>query len=161
MDLLVSRTLPLINDRWHRVMYFGSVDQKLDFTTVPDTAAFTAAVAADSNPTPKILRIAGDSFNSKDLAAVVSKVHNKEYKTMWIGSVGFLRTMIPILRFLIGGADTKLLPPWQGIQYLENMVSGDGMLEDLDNSRYPELVWTDLEQALREVRTQNSPRKED
>jgi uncharacterized protein YbjT (DUF2867 family) len=115
MELLISGQLPLINYKWHRIMYFGSADQKLDFTTVPDVAAFTAAVAADPNPTPKILRIAGDSFNAKDLAAVASRVRGRKYTTLWTGSVGFLQMMIPILKFIIGDVEDKLLPPWQGI----------------------------------------------
>ena len=151
MELLISGKLPLINDKWHRIMYFGSADQKFDFTTVPDVAAYTAAVAADPNPTPKILRIAGDSLNIKDLAAVVSQVRGRKYTTLWMGSVGFLRIMIPILKFFIRGVEDKLLPPWQGIQYLENMVSGKGKLDSLDNDKYPELVWTTMEQALKEA----------
>ena len=47
--------------------------------------------------------------------------------------------------------EDKLLPPWQGIQYLENMVSGKGKLDSLDNDKYPELVWTTMEQALKEA----------
>ena len=132
-------------------MYFGSADQKFDFTTVPGVAAYTAAVAADPNPTPKILRIAGDSLNTKDLAAVVSQVRGRKYTTLWMGSVGFLRILIPILKFFIGGVADKLLSPWQGVQYLENMVSGKGKLDSLDNDKYPELVWTTMEQALKEA----------
>ena len=67
MELLTSGEAPIINHKWHRIMYFGSADQKLDFTTVPDVAAYTAAVATDPNPTPKFLRIAGDSFQPKRL----------------------------------------------------------------------------------------------
>ena len=151
MELLISGQLPLINDNWHRIMCVGSTDQKWDFTTVPDVAAYTAAVAADPNPTPRILRIAGDSFNAKDLATVVSRVRGHKYTTMWAGNVGFIRIMIPILKFFIGGVQDKLLPPWQGLQYLENMVSGKGKLDSLDNDKYPELVWTTVEQALKEL----------
>lgn len=151
MELLLSGDLPLINDAWHRIMYFGSVDQVLDLTTMVDTAAYTAAVAADPNPTPKFLRIAGDKFSSKDLAATVTKVRGREYTPMWIGSVGFMRVMIKLMKFVIGGEKTKLLPPWQGLQYLENMVSGAGTLDPLDNDRYPELTWTTVEAGLKEA----------
>lgn len=151
MELLTSRQLPLINDRFHRVLYFGSADQKLDFTTIPDVAAYTAAVAVDPNPTPKILRIAGSSFSARELATIVSRVHGQKYTQMWAGSVGFLQMMIPILKFLIGGVEDKVLPPWQGLQYLENMVSGKGQLDSVDNDRYSELVWTTVEQSLKEV----------
>lgn len=101
-------------------MYFGSPDQKLDVTTVPDTAAFTAAVAADPNPTPKLLRIAGDSFDANGLAALTTRLSGKTYTPMWTGSIGFLQILIIILKFMIGGVETKIIPPWQGMQYLEN-----------------------------------------
>ena len=151
MELVTGGQIPLINDKWHRIMHFGSADQKLDVTTVPDVAAYTAAVAADPNPTPKILRIAGDSFSANDLAALVTRMRSQKYTPMWTGSVGFLRMMISIMKMFIGGVEDKLMPPWQGMQYLENMVSGKGKLDPLDNDRYPELVWTTVEQALKEA----------
>lgn len=150
MEMVVDGDIPMINNRFHRIMHFGSADQKLDFTTVPDTAAYTAAVAADPNTTPNLLRIAGDSFSAAELAATVTRARGQKYTTMWTGSVGFLRMFASILKFIIGGVETKLLPPWQGMQYLENMVSGKGKLEPLDNNRYPELVWTTVEKALLE-----------
>lgn len=150
MEMVVDGYIPMINNRFHRIMHFGSADQKLDFTTVPDTAAYTAAVAADPNTTPNLLRIAGDSFSAAELAATVTRARGQKYTTMWTGSVGFLRMFASILKFIIGGVETKLLPPWQGMQYLENMVSGKGKLEPLDNNRYPELVWTTVEKALLE-----------
>ncbi|RAL61998.1 hypothetical protein DID88_002487 [Monilinia fructigena] len=106
---------------------FGSADQKFDYTTIPDTAAYTAAVAADSNPTPKFLRIAGSSVNAKDLAAIVTKVRGEQ------------------------GEEDKVFPPWQGMQYLENMVSGKGKLDPIDNDRYPDLEWTTVEKGIIEA----------
>jgi uncharacterized protein YbjT (DUF2867 family) len=151
MELLTSGQMPMIIDKWHRISYFGRAEQKYDFTTVPDVAAYTAAVAADLNPTPRILRIAGDSFDPNDLAAIVSRVRGQQYTTMWTGSLGFLRMMTSMLKFFIGGVEDKLMPPWQGMQYLENMVSGKGKLDPLDNDRYPKLRWTTVEQALKEA----------
>lgn len=140
-------------------MYFGSADQKLDVTTVPDTAAYTAAVAADPNPTPKILRIAGDSFTAHGLAALVTRLRGETYTPMWTGSVGFLRMFISILKLVIGGVETKPMPPWQGMQYLENMVSGKGKLDPLDNDRYPELAWTTIEMALKDADAEKAATK--
>ncbi|TEY85107.1 hypothetical protein BOTCAL_0017g00200 [Botryotinia calthae] len=151
MEFVVGGQMPIINDKWHRIIYFGNVDQKQDYTMIPDVAAYTAAVAADPNPTPKFLRIAGSSFNAKELAAIVTKVRGEQYKPMWIGSVGFLRGIISVLKFVIGGEDTKIMPPWQGIQYMENIFSGKGKLDPLDNDRYPDLKWTTVEKALTEA----------
>jgi len=159
MEMLTSGQMPMINDKWHRIMHFGSADQKLDFTTVPDVAAYTATVAADPNPTPTVLRIAGDSFSAMDMAAIATRVRGQRYKPMWMGSVGFLRLLTSILKVFIGGVEDKLLPPWQGMQYLENMVSGVGILDPLDNDRYPDLVWTTMEKALIEADTEKKNQK--
>lgn len=59
--------------------------------------------------------------------------------------------MIWVLKIVIGGVEDKLLPVWQGMQYLENMISGQGKLDPIDNDRYPELRWITVEQALREA----------
>lgn len=159
MELVTGGQIPLINDKWHRIMHFGSSDQKLDVTTVPDVAAYTAAVAADQNQTPNILRIAGDSFSANDLATIVTQMRGEKYTTMWTGSVGFLQVITSIMKMLIGGVEDKLMPPWQGTQYLANMVSGKGKLDPLDNNRYPELVWTTVEQALREADAEKAKAK--
>ena len=57
MDMLGAE-MPLIQRRLRRVLYWGSADQPLDFTTKDDVAAYTAAAALDDT-TPRILRIAG------------------------------------------------------------------------------------------------------
>lgn len=159
MELMTTGQLPIINDSWHRIMHFGSADQKLDYTTIPDTAAYTAAVAADPSPTPKFLRIAGSSINAKELAATVTEIRGEQYTPMWTGSVGFLQVMISILKFFIGGVEDKLFPPWQGMQYLENMVSGKGKLDPIDNDRYPDLEWTTVEKAIREADAEKKNKK--
>jgi len=156
MELITSSQSPLVNDKWHRIMYFGSPDQKLDVTTMPDIAAYVAAVAADPNPTPNFLRIAGDSFTAKELAATVTRVRGQKYTPMWMGSVGFLRIVIWVLKLIIGGMDDQVLPIWQGMQYLENMISGKGKLKPLDNDRYPDLVWTTVEKALEDAESEKA-----
>jgi hypothetical protein len=39
--------MPLILFKWKRILYWGDADQRMDFTTVGDTAAFTASAALD------------------------------------------------------------------------------------------------------------------
>lgn len=171
MDLLGGGA-PLINHRLGRVLYWGSDAQELDFTTISDTAAYTAAVAADPNPTPRFLRIAGDTFSAKELAETVGRVRGTAYSTLWVGSTGFLEGASGFMRrFSIGGGEQDVFPAWQGskwilgtsvvlclsylkltrdaiVQYMVNMFSGEGKLDPLDNARYPELKWTKAEEYL-------------
>ncbi|RYY12771.1 MAG: NmrA family protein, partial [Cytophagaceae bacterium] len=49
-DLLTGQA-PLVLFKLRRILYWGSADQPLDFTTIADTAAFTAAAALDPTTT--------------------------------------------------------------------------------------------------------------
>lgn len=152
MDLLAS-PMSLADRKKRKVIYVGSADQKLDFTTMANTATYTAAVAADRNPTPKILRIAGDVLSARELAAAASRADDmnrtQPFSVSWIGNLWFFRFIISVMRFVMAGED-KPMPPWQGMQYMENMFSGEGKLDPLDNDRYTGIKWTKVEDFLRE-----------
>jgi uncharacterized protein YbjT (DUF2867 family) len=151
MDLLAS-PMSLIKQKKRKVVYVGDADQKLDFTTMADTAAYTAAVAADPNPTPKVLRIAGDVLSARELAAAAARADGKDtarpFSVSWIGNLWFFGFIISVTRLLMGGED-RLMTPWQGMQYMANMFSGEGKLEPLDNDRYQGIRWTKTEDFLR------------
>ncbi|KXJ94924.1 hypothetical protein Micbo1qcDRAFT_221431, partial [Microdochium bolleyi] len=59
MDMMAP-PVSLVDRQKRKIDYVGNADQKVDWTTMADAAAFTAAVAADTNPTPRILRVASD-----------------------------------------------------------------------------------------------------
>jgi uncharacterized protein YbjT (DUF2867 family) len=165
MELLAG-TIPLINRKSRKVSYVGSPDQKIDFTTMSNTAAFTAAAAADPNPTPKVLRIAGDVVSARDIAAAAAEAEVQDpgtrqapqpYSVSWMGSVWFLEVVISVLRWF--GGENQVFPAWQGMQYMANQFSGAGKLEPLDNDRYPELTWTKVVDFLREHNKQEAAKK--
>ncbi|KAJ6149864.1 hypothetical protein N7471_001063 [Penicillium samsonianum] len=147
MDLLVG-DWPMINHKSRKVAYIGQTTQLLDFTTMVDTAAYTAAVAADPNPTPNFLRIASDTVNVKDIAQAQTNVEGTQYKPSWMGTVGSMEFMIRVMRLF--GGENDVFPAWQGMQYMANMFSGAGKLDPLDNDRYPDLTWTKVEDFFRE-----------
>lgn len=149
MDLMAGDS-PMINRKSHKVPYIGQPTQLLDFTTMVDTAAYTAAVAVDPNPAPTFLRIASDTVSVQDIANAQTKVDGVQYKPSWMGPVGFMEFMIRVLR--VFGGEKEIFPVWQQLQYMTNMFSGAGKLESLDNDRYPELKWTKVEDFLRQHR---------
>ena len=53
------------------------------------------------------------------------------------------------LRFAPG--TDELYPPWQGMQYLRDMLGGRAKLEPLDNDRYPETEWTTVAEFLADL----------
>ena len=144
-DLLKNQA-PLILPKLKRVIYWGDADQPMDFTTMADTAAFTAAAALDSQA-PRFLRIAGEVTTILDLQRAASQAYSKEFRLWRIGGLGFLAMMIRLMR-MIAPARDEVFPPWQGMQYLHNMLSGLPKLEPLDNARYPEIKWTRVREVL-------------
>ena len=141
MDMLGAE-MPIIQPRIRRVLYWGDADQKLDFTTKDDVAAYVAAASLDAT-TPRILRIAGDTLSASELAATLGRVTAERYRTLRVGGVGALGVMIDLARWIAPQPDA-VFPPWQGMQYMRDMFSGRGKLDPLDNARYPDQTWTSV-----------------
>jgi nucleoside-diphosphate-sugar epimerase len=150
-ELLTGR-MPLIFFTLKRVLYWGDADQRMDFTTMDNTAAFTASAALDPS-TPRFLRIAGDQLSARELTAVVSGVTGRTFRLFRAGSLGTLGTFITVARTVAPG-EKALFPAWQGMQYMRNMFDGRAKLEPLDNDRYPNIRWTTARDVLsaRDVR---------
>jgi len=143
---LLTGQMPLILFTLKRVLYWGNPDQRMDFTTIDDTAAFTARAALDPS-TPRFLRIAGDQLSARDLTVLVSEVTGQEFKLFRAGSLGLLGTMIRVAR-AVAPAERQLFPAWQGMQYMRNMFDGRAKLDPLDNDRYPGICWAKVRDVL-------------
>ena len=143
---MLTGQMPLILFKRKRVLYWGDADQRMDFTTMDDTAAFTASAALDPS-TPRFLRIAGDQLSARELAAVVSEVTGKKFRMFRAGGLGMLGTLIKVARTIAPGGK-ELYPAWQGMQYMRNMFDGRAKLEPLDNDRYPSIRWMTARDVL-------------
>jgi uncharacterized protein YbjT (DUF2867 family) len=149
MDLLGAE-MPVIQAKIRRVLYWRDADQPLDFTTKDDVAAYVAAAALDET-TPRILRIAGDTVTTRDIAAVMSDLTGQQFRPLKVGGLGSLDLMIRVTQ-LIAPQPKEAFPAWQGMQYMRDMFSGEGKLTPLDNARYPEMRWTSVRGALAQRR---------
>jgi nucleoside-diphosphate-sugar epimerase len=145
MELLTGQA-PFILFRFKRALYWGDADQLMDFTTMDDVAAFTAAAALDAT-TPRFLRIAGDQISARGLAQAVGDVTGTPFRLFRAGSLGRLALLIRLIRSVAPARD-DVFPPWQGMQYMRDMFDGRGKLAPLDNARYPELHWTSARESL-------------
>jgi nucleoside-diphosphate-sugar epimerase len=144
-DMLTGQ-MPLILFKWKRVLYWGNADQRMDFTTIEDTAAFTASAALDPIA-PRFLRIAGDQLSARELTVVVSEVTGKKFRLFRAGSLRMLGMLIKVARAVAPG-EKELYPAWQGMQYMRNMFDGRPKLDPLDNDRYPGIRWTTVLDVL-------------
>lgn len=149
MDMLTG-TIPIVQHSIRRVIYWGSADQPMDFTTIADTARFTAHAAMDPE-TPRWLKISGARVTVRDIAEATSRVRGRAYGVLPVGSLGTLGLTIRLAKLFAPGAPDELYPAWQGMQYLRNLLAGEGLLDTpLDNDRYPAMTWTSLDAVLRQ-----------
>lgn len=144
-ELLIGPA-PVVLFPVRRVLHWGDADQPLDFTTIDDTAAVTAAAALDADA-PRDLRVAGDVLSPRDLADVASEVTGEQFRLLCPGGLGAYDVLIRVARTVAPGRD-DVFPPWQGMQYLRDMFDGGMKLRPLDNRRYPEIQWTPVREVL-------------
>ena len=144
-DLLTGQA-PFILFKIRRVVFWENADQPMDFTTMDDTAEFTAAASLDPS-TPRFLRITGDPLSARELVEIASDVTGKNFRLLRAGSLRRLSALIRINRAILFKSNA-LYPPWQGMQYMHNMYSGRAKLDPIDNDRYPGMQWTNVRDVL-------------
>ena len=143
---LLTGQAPVILFGIKRIMYYGNADQKMDFTTIENTAEYTAYAALDPT-TPRYLYIAGDVQSPNGLKEIASEVTGEKFKFLRPGGLGLFSTLIKVTKALSPKND-ETFPAWQGMQYLHNMLSGLPKMNQLDNNRYPGIHWTTVKEIL-------------
>ena len=116
---------------------WGDGETKMDFTSVADTARFTAAVAMDGDAM-ETRRVAGDELTGRELHEVLQAWVGKPLALREKGDADALAAHIAELKVAQPGEKGSGFPPWQAFQYHHNMITGDGKLDPLDNHRYPD-----------------------
>lgn len=146
-DILQTPYSPFFDYESHRVNYWGSPDQSLDFTTMDDTATFTAAAALDDD-TPKVLRIVGDQISAREMAAAASEATGDTFSLFRLGTIDELGRKIVEARKADPTAESNVYAPFQQMQYTHNMASGRAKLDPVDNARYGAMRWTRVKDVL-------------
>jgi len=144
-DMLTGQ-MPMILFKQKLVLYWGKAEHTMQFTTVDNTAEFTANAALDPS-TPRFLWIAGDQPTPRDIRQVMTEISGKKFHLLRTGGPGWLSTIIKIARKMAPG-ETELYPAWQGMQYMRNMIDERSTLDRIDNDRYPGMKWTKVRELL-------------
>lgn len=145
MELLTG-DMPMILLKLKRILYWGNPNQVMDFTTTYNVASFTAHATMDHNYS-RYLWIAGDQVSARDIGRITSEVTGDKFKLIKAGGVGFLDFLISMIK-KFSPSPNDLYPPWQGMQYMRDMVEGRVKVESYDNNRYPNIYWTSVKEFL-------------
>jgi len=144
-DILTFST-PLFDSNKKSIGYWEDPDWKIDFTTMDDTAAYTAAAALDP-ATPKVLRIASFQVSARDLAKFTEDVLKTPFEMVRLGSRDELAAYNKRERAAHPEGETDLYAGWQQSQYMHSMFSAHN--ESLDNDRYPGIQWMKLQDWIK------------
>ena len=136
---------PLLNLETNQVGYWNDADWRIDFTTMDDTAAFTAAAALDPT-TPRFLRLASFQISPNELAVVAGQVSGTPFEVVQLGNRTGLLAAIQHERAAHPEGEDQLYANWQQMQYMLSMFSAQN--NPLDNVRYPDLTWTSAHDVL-------------
>jgi nucleoside-diphosphate-sugar epimerase len=143
---LLKDEMPMILFKKKKILYWGNADYRMDFTTMDDTAEFTANAAIDDN-TPRFLRIAGDQITARELAKTMTDISGNTYRLFRPGGLGLLGIITKIAKTIAPGK-TALYPAWQGMQYMRDMLDERGKIDVYDNGRYANMKWTSVREML-------------
>jgi hypothetical protein len=138
-DILKYNT-PILNLKDKSIGYWGdNADWKLDFTTMDDTAAFTAEAALDDTA-PRNLQIASFQISTNMIMADVKEVSGQEFKIHQISSIEDFSAFIKKQRAEDPAGENELYAKFQQGQYMYSMFTTQQTA--LANSRYKGLSWT-------------------
>ena len=136
---------PLLDFKNKQVGYWENADWRIDFTTMDNTAAFTAAAALDDS-TPRFLRIASFQLSPNELAEVAGEVTHTHYQVVRLGSLNDLSAYNKRERAAHPEGEQEIYPRWQQSQYQQSMFTVQH--ETLDNDRYADIQWTSPQEWL-------------
>ena len=145
MDMLIDE-IPMIIFKRKWVLYWGNAEHKMGFTTIDDTAKFTANAALDAS-TPRYLHIAGDQISPREIRELMNEISGQKFRLIKTGGPGLLSAIIKIAQTFAPGKN-ELYPAWQGMQYMRNMIDERATLNSVDNNRYPGIKWTTVRDLL-------------
>lgn len=144
-DILRYNT-PLFNVPKKTVAYYDDkADWQIDFSTMDDTAAFTAMAALDET-TPAILRIASFRVSPNDLVRLSEQYKGAKFELVHMGSMEEFSAYNKVQRAAQPEGETQLYSKWQQAQYLYSMFLVNH--PSLDNDRYAGLTWSPVEQNI-------------
>lgn len=145
-DILMYNT-PILNLKEKTIGYWGDKeDWKLDFTTMDDTASFTAELALDATA-PRNLQIASFQVSPKMIFEDVRAITGTDFKVQKISGLAEFMDFIIKQRAENPASENELYAKFQQGQYMYSMFKTHH--SQLENDRYPGIDWTDSKAFLK------------
>jgi nucleoside-diphosphate-sugar epimerase len=122
---------------------WGDGNRPIDITTIPDTAAYTAAIALDPGTAGRDVHIAGQQLSLLQLRNEVEAASGRPWKLVRKGTVRDLQEEITRRQ-----AKASHMYEYVALQYQVAMYDGTGSLGKLSNTDYPDITPTSVASYL-------------
>lgn len=129
-----------------KAFLWGEGKHAMDFTTMVDTAAFTAEAATDERDVPDHFNVAGDTLDFQGLVAAYQCGTGQTLDIQYLGTLDDLSAEIE------RGQRDSNVPRFLPLMYYRAMLDGTAKLGPLINHRYPHIRPTTVEEYLRRER---------
>jgi hypothetical protein len=144
-DILRYNT-PLFNVPEKTIVYYDEKqDWKIDFTTMDDTAAFTAHAAMEDSA-DRYLKIASFSVSPNELEALSKTQKGTPFELVHGGNMEDFSAYNKTQRAADPDGENELYPRWQQSQYIYSMFLAHH--DHLDNDRFGSLSWSPVEENI-------------
>jgi NmrA-like family len=134
----------VINLEKRTAYVWGDGKQQMDWTTYADTARYTAEVAVDERPVPRVFSVAGDVLDFQGLVRAYESGSGKKLNVERLGSLEDLDARIQQLQ-KAGPANFRTYLP---LMYYRSILNGEGKLDPLMNDRYPSIRRTTVREYV-------------
>lgn len=118
---------------------WGDGTRPIDVTTIPDTAAFTAAIALDPSTAGRDVHVVGQQLSMLELRNEVEAASGRRWALVRRGTLRDLRAEIVRRQFT---ASSPL--EYVALQYQVAMFDGTASLRDVRNADYPDVTPTSV-----------------
>lgn len=143
---ILAYNTPLLDIKNSTISYYeGKANWDIDFTTIADTAAFTARVAMDNN-TPRSLYISSFKISPVELSQLVNQVFDRQFEFRNAGELDAFAAYTRHTRAENPKGELELYSQWQQMQYMYSMFAAQN--QRIDNNRYDGLTWQTAKETL-------------
>jgi uncharacterized protein YbjT (DUF2867 family) len=145
MDMGVIGFVGLVDPATKEVKIWGTGNEKLNWTTLEDSARYTVEAIHDPSAHNQVVKVSGDTRTLNEFAKYVAEASGSAYKTTFLGSFEDLAATV---------AKTFQEQPqnfyaWMPLQYAWGFVSEKFVLNPLWNNKYPNVKPTTLEEWVK------------
>jgi uncharacterized protein YbjT (DUF2867 family) len=145
MEVMLAPFMGIVDLAGGTFSYWGDGEQALDFTSIPDSAAYAAAAALDDTAAGRTVSVAGAVLTLKELHAEVEKATGRTLEVHELGTVEQLAAEIEKRK-----QTAKNPYEYVSLQYQWAMVTGKGKLHNLNNGDYPDITPVGVAEFLKQ-----------